>query len=296
MTLNLATIRVGSAASEADLKSWTDLVCPNDLRKPSYVNSQYECECGFRASTWQKLARVIKGTSKILTMPKLAQGNGAVEIADMYRISMAKFVELGAADCIDSKDAERPVICDDAESAKSLYKIMVAQESGQSVIILRWNDTTEQVIAMLALTPSGRIVLRKLIPKNLVRGLEAGLRLDISAISRDDVDQVKVFLKNIPEATEKTFEATDYRITQFDVIGTESNEDSMVVAMEKMLEKVGITGKANKKKEKNNDEETALKEVVEDLVETVKKVSQKISPHKAKQKIKVPIPISKKRK
>jgi hypothetical protein len=274
MTIKIATIRIGNPASEAELKTWTELVCPNDNRKPRYEPAMYECECGFKASTWQKLKRVIKGTAKVLNMPKLIIGGGEVEIADMYQIPMKKFIEIGAADCIDPRNAERPVLCDDPASIQSLRKILIAQESGQSQIILRWNDTTEQVIAMLALTPSGRIVVRQLIPKNLVRGLEGGIKMDKSQISQEDIDQVKIFLKQFPLATEKTFEVTDYRVKQFAAIGKETpSADSMVVAMEKMLEKVGITGK----------------------VENGEKATLKAKP-KAKQKIKVPITVPAKRK
>ena len=272
--VNIATIKVGSPATEAGLSDWTDLVCPEDKRKPKYMPSAYECECGFRASSWQKLTRVLKGTTKMLQIPKLAKGNGEVEVADMFRISMKDFIELGVADCIDSKDAEHPVLCDDKESAKNLFKTLVAQESGQSIIILRWNDTTEQVIAMLSLTPSGRIVLRKLIPKNLVRGLEAGLRLDRTAITESDVEQAKMFLKQLPEATEQTFEVNDYRTEQFSVIGQESNEDDKVVALAKILEKAGIdTGEAK----------------VEKVLKASSKVKVEASTAKGKKKIPIPV-------
>jgi len=81
-------------------------------------------------------------------------------------------------------------------------------------------------------------------------------------------------LKQFPLATEKTFEVTDYRVKQFAAIGKETpSADSMVVAMEKMLEKVGITGK----------------------VENGEKATLKAKP-KAKQKIKVPITVPAKRK
>ena len=271
MTINVATVRIGNAASEAELKTWTDLVCPNDNRKPHYTPAMYECECGFKATTWQKLKRVLKNTTKILEMPRLTQKDVDV-IADMYQIPMKKFIDIGAADCIDPRNAERPVLCDDPASIQSLRKILIAQESGQSQIILRWNDTTEQIIALLALTPSGRIVVRQLIPKNLVRGLEGGIRMDKSQISQDDIEQVKMFLKQFPLATEKTFEVSDYRVKQFAAIGKETpSADSMVVAMEKMLAKVGITSKV--------DEKATLK-----------------AKPKVKQKIQVPIPVPKRKK
>jgi len=125
---------------------------------------------------------------------------------------------------------------------------------------------------LLALTPSGRIVVRQLIPKNLVRGLEGGIRMDKSQISQDDIEQVKMFLKQFPLATEKTFEVSDYRVKQFAAIGKETpSADSMVVAMEKMLAKVGITNKV--------DEKATLK-----------------AKPKVKQKIQLPIPVPKRKK
>ena len=269
MPIKLATIKVGSPANEAELKQWTDLVCPEDKRSTHYVPPVYECECGFKATAWQKLTRVIKGTTKILKIPKLTQDD-TVQQAQMYRISTPNFIALKIADCVDSKDAEHPVLCDDDESKSNLFKIMSAQESGQSVIILRWNDTTEQIIAMLTLTPSGRIVLRKLIPKNLVRGLERGLWFDKTKLTEDDIDQAKVFLKQLPEATAKTFEVNDYRIQQFDVMGQQTFENDQVVALERvqaMLEKVGVINKNGK---------TKVEKVVKASAKTVNKKKKKV--------------------
>jgi len=114
-----------------------------------------------------------------------------------------------------------------------------------------------------------------LIPKNLVRGLEAGLRLDRTAITESDVEQAKMFLKQLPEATEQTFEVNDYRTEQFSVIGQESNEDDKVVALAKILEKAGIdTGEAK----------------VEKVLKASSKV--KVEAPTAKSKKKIPIPVT----
>ena len=58
MNADIATIRIGSYARQPELSAYTALVCPGCKEKPTYHGSYYECDCGAKYTTWQKLLRV----------------------------------------------------------------------------------------------------------------------------------------------------------------------------------------------------------------------------------------------
>jgi len=228
---NIATIKIGNPAKERALSDYTDLLCPQDKKKPHYETSHYRCDCGFSTTTWQGLARVLKGTTTPFEMPTLTKGNGEVEIAKIFKMTLAAFAKI--SDYVDAKDAEHPVTAEDEGSIVNLYKLIVAQTETGHVIILKWNDTKEEIIALLTTTLSGKIVVRKIIPPNLVIVGES-LMLDQSKMTKQDIEEAKLFLKQIPDATDEVLTVTDYRMKQFEV---HQPEESKVTAIGAIMEK-----------------------------------------------------------
>lgn len=257
---NIATIKIGNPAKEHELKDYTDLVCPQDKKKPQFEMSKYRCTCGFSTTTWQGLLRVLKGTTTPLEMPTLTKGNSEAEIARIYKMTLEAFAKI--ADYVDPKDAERPVTAEDEASIVNLYKLIVAQAETNHIIILKWNDTKEQVIALLTTTQSGKIIVRKIIPPNLVV-VGDSLMLDKSKMSDKDIEEAKQFLKQIPDATKDVLEVADYRIKQFQV---HQPEEQKVTAISSIMEKA--------KTRKDIVKETNKREIVVE-VQTSKKKQKK---------------------
>ena len=241
LPLKIATINLLQQATEPELSDWTQLMCPQDFKKPKYIPARYECDCGFKAGHWSALARVINGTRKLLEIPKLTKGNGEVEHAQVSCMPFEEFVKQGYIDALPKEDAERPIKAADDESRDNLFKLLTAQEIDKTAIIVKWNDTKEQKIALLATTPSGKIVLRRVIPSNLVQIKEAGMYLDKTQFNpphnhadakdctekcpnfraKQDLEQARQFLKEyIPKANPKTFEVDDYRVQAIKIEAT----------------------------------------------------------------------------
>lgn len=250
---NIATVRIGFPAKEMCVGEYTELVCPNDNKplgksapkpaektekktepapQPEKREPMYRCTCGFTATTWQQLKRVVKGTSEELQMPTLTVGNGEVEKARIFKIPEQALAKSPLY--IDPSDAEHPITIEDEGSMVNLFKTMVAARVRKEVIFVRWNDTKEQVIAMLTTTRSGDIVLSKIIPTNVVR-IGNRLSLDETKVSEKDRKEAEMFLdKMIPQAERKDLEITDYRVAQFKVHQT---EDAKVTAIASIMEK-----------------------------------------------------------
>lgn len=240
---NIATIKVGNPAKERELKEYTDLVCPQDNKKPQYDVAKYHCDCGFSATTWMALKRVLKGTTTPLEIPTLTKGSSEIEVAKIF----TKSVEAFAKEALYTRGSERPVTAEDDGSIVNLYKLMVAQAALNRVVIIKYNDTKEQVVAFLTVMENGDIVLREIIPTNLVLVGER-LKLDKSKLTEKDIEEAKLFLKQIPEASSKDLEVADYRVKQFQVHQPEEQQVSAIGAiMEKAKQRKDIIEKTTKR-------------------------------------------------
>lgn len=231
MQTSIAVLKITSFATEPELRTWTELVCPKCNSKPKYHTASYECEeCGATFSWWGKLKRVIKGTVIEVLMPKLV-GSGEKATAKLYKMDIATFSKY-----VDATKGERGVTVKDDASAKNLFKLVVATEKLGYVLILRFNDTTEEVVTLLTQSISGRIILKEIIPINLLQ-LKETLRLDLSAISQQDIEEAKGFMNIIPEASEQTLKVSDYRVQQSEV--TPITEEKVVELKAIMAKQVG---------------------------------------------------------
>jgi len=219
MQTSIAVLKIQAFATEPDLKEWTDLVCPKCGKVPKYSGANYNCGCGESYSWWGKLKRVIKGTVTEVLMPRLL-GSGEEAVAKLYKMDIATFSKY-----VDATKEERGVTVKDEASARNLFKLIVATEKLGNVLIVRYNDTTEEVVALLTQSVSRRVILKNIIPINLLE-LKETLKIDMSGITEKDIEEAKGFLHIIPEASEETLKINDYRVGALNV--TPVSEEKVV--------------------------------------------------------------------
>jgi hypothetical protein len=233
---NIAEVHIQNFASEPELKDWTELVCPVCLKPTKYHGASYECEtCEGHPtfSWWGKLLRVVKGTTSKVEMPRLLKEKETA-VGQLFKMKRSEFAKY-----VDATKAERGVTVEDKGSAHNLFKLLVATRKLEYVIIATYKDTTEEVVALLTLSESGRIILKEIIPVNLAR-MKATLVLDSSEITEQDVQEAGQFLSAfIPEATEKTLTVSDYRTQWMEShLEPEEEEDkNRVVAIKEIIAK-----------------------------------------------------------
>jgi hypothetical protein len=230
----IAEVHIQNFASEAELKDWTDLVCPTCLEPTEYKGGGYECKkCNGSYSWWGKLLRVVKGTKTKVEMPRLLK-EGEITVGKLYKMGREDFAKY-----CDATKAERGVIVSDQGSAHNLFKLLVATEKLDCVIITVYNDTTEQVVALLKVSASGRILLQEIIPANLVH-MKDTLMLNRNEITEKDVTEAKAFVAQfIPEASEETLRVSDYRTAFLDEhVEQPEKETAKVVQIKEIMAKV----------------------------------------------------------
>jgi len=240
----IAKIRISKLADEikADYQ-YTEMVCPKCNQKPSREGgSVYRCSCGFEASSWQKLKRVIKGTFKEVAKRRLESGSKET-YADLYKMRLKDFAKF-----VDATREEHGVTVEDKASAMNLFKLLVAAKreiAGERwVIVAFWKDTYEEKIALLTTSVSGTVILKEVIPRNLAL-LRETLKVDESEITEKDVEQAKALLMQVPEAKDDMFSVKDYRAEIAEQLVKEEfasqHVEDLKVILEKGKKKVTVT-------------------------------------------------------
>jgi len=241
----IAKVRVSKLADEVRGDwQYTDLVCPRCNQKPSKEGREvYKCSCGFEASTWQKLKRVIKGTLFEVVKQKLG-GDRDQTYADLYKMRVEEFAHHVAA----TKD-EHGITLDDEASALNLFKLLVGAKipiDGQRwVIIVFWNDTYEEKIALLTTLLDGTIILREIIPRNLAL-LRDVCKVDEKKVTKQDIEAAKALLMQIPEAKQEMFDVDDYRKAIAEQVKQEQEYAEHVQDLNTILEKAKTEKKPKK--------------------------------------------------
>jgi hypothetical protein len=230
----IAEVHIQNFANEPELHDWTELVCPSCLTPTKYHGATYECEgCHQNYPWWGKLLRVIKGTKQKVEMPRLIKEHD-IAIGKLYKMKREDFAKY-----CDATKAEKGVSQVDSGSAHNLFKLLVATEKAGYIIIVRYNDTTEEVVALLKISQSGRIILQEIIPLNLVQ-LKETLILNPSEISEKDALEAKAFVEQfIPGASEETLKVSDYRTAWIDqhIIEKPVEDQTRVVQIKEIMAK-----------------------------------------------------------
>ena len=184
-------------------KADTVLICPKCGQKPAY-SSGYDCTCGAHYSSWYGLKRIVTDTLQEVLKPKLTSGE--TEPATVLVMPATEFAEKYADGTLD----EHGVIAKDQNTAVNLRKMLVAVERLGKVVIIRFNDTNEQRIALLSLNMSNRVILKEIIPLNLAEISET-LRVDVSTVTEQDITEASALIGQLPLAKQEDLIVTDYR-------------------------------------------------------------------------------------
>lgn len=163
--------------------------------------------CGESYSHWSQMPEIIKATGAVVEKERLLQPKEQAK-AYVYRFSASEYAKKVAA-----TSQERGLTTDNEQAAKNLKKLLVAQQMLGYVIVLKWKDTYTEEIGILTTNEDGTVVLKQLIPDNLVEINADVLKATKDGISTEEIEEAKQFLKVLPEATAETFKVSDYRTT-----------------------------------------------------------------------------------
>lgn len=208
----IATIKIQNYAQEKAVSDWTELVCPICGEKTQYMGGYHCQKDNVDFNHWSKLRRVIKGTTQPLETPRLI-AEKEIPKAQLTYLTKAEFAQQ-YTDATRKDEGEKGILLVDNtdDKVKLLFKLLVAVEELDYVIVAKWNDTTEQIVGILTTSASGRILIREIIPSNLLIQKET-LTLDRTKISKQEIEEAKAFVTAfIPKASAETFTVNDYRI------------------------------------------------------------------------------------
>lgn len=251
LRVELGTVTIKKFADT--LKAETKLVCPRCNRQPEWhggydctccplcgkpmeahvVNEkgtiQYKCaEHGWQLPShynhWSQLKRVLPDGTDI-EKPKLTTGE-TVE-AEISVMDIWEFRNYS-----DATSNEYGLTVKDVKSAEALRKLLIASRNLGFVLILRWVDTYHEIIALLMTSISNRILLKEIIPLNLLDQKET-MRIDYSKVSDADVREAEGFIKQLPKADRKTLIVQDYRLEGIELV----KESPKIVELETILAK-----------------------------------------------------------
>lgn len=224
MALGEVTVEKFAKLQEAE----TILTCPNDGEVPTW-KGEYTCEkCGTKYNHWSRLQRLVKATRQIIEKPKLSQEHAPAEV---YVMKAEDYANKYADATLD----EHGIVAKDPQTAMNVKKLLVAVERLGLVVIVRFADTYEERICLLAVTMSGRVVLREIIPVNLALIGET-LRINMADITEADVIEAQQLVKILKNADENTFKVSDYRTIG---IAERPVESPKVQSFQEILAKVG---------------------------------------------------------
>lgn len=251
LKLPIATVLIKKFADV--LKAKTELVCPRCGRKPTY-KAQYTCTCcplcgkpmeahvvdekgtvnykcaehGWQDPStykhWSQLKRVLPDGTPI-EKPKLTTGE-TVE-AELTKMDIIQFSKYS-----DATLSEYGVRVTDVNSAQNLRKMLIASRNLGYVMLIRFSDTYETRLAVLMTSISNRIILKELIPLNLLDQRET-MKIDFKQVTDHDIEEAQSFVKQLPNAEESMLYVDDYRTKGI----TTPAESPKVVQLETILAK-----------------------------------------------------------
>ncbi|MEM2569260.1 MAG: hypothetical protein QXT67_04900 [Candidatus Bathyarchaeia archaeon] len=193
---------VGKIVKYADvIQPETKLVCPACGAEPKWSGG-YSCSCGATYKHWSQLKRVLSDGTEVVKK-KLTEGDD-VE-ADVYVMDKSEFAKY-----CDAALNEYGLIVEDANSALNLKKLLIALERLDKVILVRFNDTYEERIAVLTVNLSNRVILKEIIPLNIAEIRET-MKVNMDDVSETELAEAEVFIKQLPKATEQLLYVNDYR-------------------------------------------------------------------------------------
>lgn len=209
----IAELKIVKLAEER--KAETERLCPKCGARPTW-KAMYDCVCGATYKTWQGLKQVVKATGEEVVKRRLA-GEGDVH-ARLWRMSADEFSKY-----TDGTAEEYGVTVADQLGALNLKKLLIASKLLGEVIIVTYDDTYEQRVALLTVSEAKTVVLREIIPLNLADVKET-LKVSFEGLTDVEVQEAKAFVATLPEASEETLTVDDYRTIGLEAIPVTSTK------------------------------------------------------------------------
>jgi hypothetical protein len=210
-------------------ESDTTLVCPECGEKPKFSGG-YHCEiCDKDYNHWTKLRRILTATHEIIERDRLID-KGEIPKAHIFVMDSKEFADRYA----DATMNEYGIVTNDPTTAKNIRNLVIAVDRLGKVVIVRFNDTYEERIALLTRNESNRVILREIIPLNLAL-IQETMRINMESVTDKEVEEASQIVKMIQEADQETFIVSDYRTKGLEEATVETAE---VLDFEEILAKV----------------------------------------------------------
>jgi len=203
----------------------TELVCPKCGEKPAWAGG-YSCNCGERYPHWSRLKRILKATGQEILKVKFTEDKGIVQAA-AYVLPRKDFAERYS----DATLEEKGIVAQDPPTARNLRNLLIATQLLEKVIVVAYKDTYEERTCLLTVSSSNRVLLKEIIPMNLLE-LEETMRADVSQASPQEIEAAKKFVDMLPPPTEDIFICHDYRAVGLEAVEKPSEK---VVELEAIL-------------------------------------------------------------
>jgi hypothetical protein len=203
----------------------TELVCPSCGARPSWTGG-YQCTCGQKYNHWSRLKRILKATGQEILKVKFTEDKQAIE-GQAFVLERKVFAERYS----DAILEEKGIVAENPSTAKNVRNLLIASKMLDKVVVVAFKDTYEERTCLLTLSESNRVLLREIIPQNILE-LEETMRADVSNVSERDIEAAKKFVELLPPPTEDVFLCHDYRAVG---VGAAEKPSEKVVELEAIL-------------------------------------------------------------
>jgi len=229
MTMALGEFKITNFVKKYDYTKVTENVCPECNIKPE-TQKQYRCsKCGTEYSSWRKLKRVLKGTTDVVEQPRLVEEKEKA-VATIYKMDALEFAKRYS----DATKEDKGIVPVDTNSVQNLMNLVVAVSRFGQVIVLKWNETRQQNVALLGLSPSNRVILKEIVPRPLAQ-IQSSMVVDLENVTEEQITLARQLIENIPEVTDEVMTITDYRTTGMDMDAIEDVQPEAVQSLQEVL-------------------------------------------------------------
>lgn len=219
----------------ADLQTGeVERVCPQCRTKPQWTNGFYRCaQCSQTYGHWSALKMQDPTTHEEIVKERLIPEKAEVK-AEAFVMDVEEFAKY-----CDATLAEYGVTIKSEQDAINLRSLLVAVHSLNKVIIIVFKDTYEERIALLTTSLSGRVILKEIIPINLAI-IKETLKVNLRAVTPEEIAQAEALIKMLPPATEETLKVKDYRTKGTVKEKVSEKTEELEVIVKKLKEKKAL--------------------------------------------------------
>jgi len=166
--------------------------------KPDYYICQGTCKKEF--SSWRDLKKVTENNEEIKKAELENPGVFVVKIMsnDEFTTRLDDPEEIWGMKELDEL------------TKKNIRSLLIASSTLNQVIVLKGNDTFEERIILLLISPNKTVIAYVLKPDNLYVKNRV-VKIKLSEITPEEIEEAKAFIQLLPKATKEDFEVKDFR-------------------------------------------------------------------------------------